>query len=272
MRLNQIIENFYQVEKVRTGKLFFRYISLKNQERERDGVVAYSYIRWLDDLVDSGINPDMASSTLDYEEGIMKGIAHGKKFETESYPLLVQLYQKYGDRIFDLFQKFIEAFRADNQIIMTGKPLDEQSLTQRTLGHTLPCFQVVSLIAFGRELEFNEEFKKLMLTWSNYDSLIDIREDLSAGLILFSQEELYRHGIHIHQGSPLPSSFRNMYNSLKTRTIRDLVTYSSSVERTNIPVIERLALHGYFLSRPIKLATSQYPLTEPEFIVKPAPL
>ena len=223
MRLNQIVENFYRVEKVRTGKWFVKYLSLKNQDRERDGIVAYSYIRWLDDLVDSGFSPEMAADALDREERIMKGVARGERFETESYPYLVQLYQRYGDKIFSLFQKFIEAFRAYNHIIMTGKPLDEQTLAQKTLDHTLPCFQVVSLIAFGSELEFVEEFKKLMLAWSNYDSLIDIKEDLSAGLILFSQEELDRHGVNIRQGFPLPSSFRNMYYSLKRKTIRDLV-------------------------------------------------
>lgn len=272
MRLNQIVENFYQIEKVRTGKWFFKYLSLKNKERGRDGVVAYSYIRWLDDLVDFGIDPDMASSTLDHEERVMKGIAQGERFETESYPYLMQLYLRYGDRIFNLFQKFIEAFRVDNKIIMTGEPLDEQALIQRSLDHTLPCFHVVSLIAFGSELEFNEEFKKLMLAWSNYDSLNDIREDLSAGLILFSQEELDQHGVNIRQGSPLPSSFRNMYHSLKRKTIRDLVAYSSSVESTNFPTLERFALHGYFLSRSIKLAKSHYPFTEPGFIVRPAHL
>src|SRR3989338_2344173 len=260
MQLNQIVENFYRVEKVRTGKWFCKYLSLKDKEREKDGIIAYSYIRWLDDMVDNGLNPAMASCTLNNEEGTIKGITQGEKFNTESYPYLARLYQRYGERIFDLFQKLMETFKAYNQIIMTGNPLNEKDLAQNSVNHVLPCFQVLSLITFDRELEFEEQFKKLMQAWSNYDSLVDIREDLSAGLILFSREELDRHGIHIHQGSPLPPSFRNMYNSLKTRTIRDLVIYSSSVERTNIPTIERLALHGYFLSRPIKLAASQYPL------------
>lgn len=268
MRLCQIVERFYRVEKVRTGKWFLKYLRLKSPDRERDGIIAYSYIRWLDDLVDSGINPDMASNILDQEERIMKGVVQGEEFETESYPYLFQMHQRYGDRMIDLFQKFVEAFRADNEIIMTGKPLEEQRFVQRTLNHSLPCYQVLSLIAFGRELEFTEDFMRLMLAWSYYDVLIDVREDLSAGLILFSQEELNQYGVDVQQGFPLPSSFRNMYDSLKRKTLKDLIAYSSSVERTNLPLLERFALHGYFLSRAIKLATSQHPFTEPEFIVR----
>ena len=266
MRLNEIVENFYQVEKVKTGKLFLRYLRLKNQDREKDGIIAYSYIRWLDDLVDSGINPDMASHTLDQEERIMKGVMQGEEFHTESYPYLFQMHQRYGDRILDLFQKFVDGFRADNEIIRTGKPLDGKSFAERTLNHSLPCYQVLSLIAFGRELEFTEDFKNLMQAWSNYDSLIDLREDLSAGLILFPQEELNQYGVTILRGHPLPTSFGTMYDSLKRRTLRDLVAYSSSVERTNLPPLERFALHGYFLSRAIKLVMAQYPINEPEFI------
>ena len=215
MRLSQIIENFYQVEKVKTGKWFLKYLRLKNQDREKDGIIAYSYIRWLDDLVDSGINPDMASHTLDQEERIMKGVVQGEEFHTESYLYLFQMHQRYGDRILDLFQKFIGGFRADNEIIRIGKPLDEQSFAERTLNHSLPCYQVLSLIAFGRELEFTEDFKNLMQAWSNYDSLIDLREDLSSGLILFPQEELDQHGVVIQQGLPLSTHFRDMYDSLK---------------------------------------------------------
>src|SRR3989338_278772 len=267
MRLSQIIENFYQVEKVKTGKWFLKYLRLKNQDREKDGIIAYSCIRWLDDLVDSGINPDMASHTLDQEEGIMKGVVQGEEFHTESYLYLFQMHQRYGDRILDLFQKFIGGFRADNEIIRIGKPLDEQSFAERTLNHSLPCYQVLSLIAFGRELEFTEDFKNLMQAWSNYDSLIDLREDLSSGLILFPQEELDQHGVVIQQGLPLSTHFRDMYDSLKRKTLRDLVAYSSSVERTNVPPLERFALHGYFISRAIKLVMAQYPITEPGFIV-----
>ncbi len=269
MRLSQIVERFYQVEKVETSKWFLRYLKLKNQDREKDGIFAYSYVRWLDDLVDSAINPDAAADILNQEERVMKGVAQGKTFETESYPYLLQMHQRYGNRLFDLFQKFLDGLRADNEIIMTGKPLDEQSLAERNLNHALPSWQVLSLIAFGRELEFTEDFKDLMQAWITYDSLIDIREDLSAGLILFSQEELHQYGVDIQQGFPLPFSFMKMYASLKREVLRDLVDYSSSVERTNLPHLEKLALHGYFLSRPIKLAASQYPFSEPEFIVGP---
>lgn len=267
MRLSQIVERFYQVEKVKTAKLFLKYLRLKNPNIERDGIIAYSYIRWLDDLVDFGVNPGIASRTLDQEEETMKGVVQGEEFDTESYPYLFQMHQRYGNRILDLFQKFIEGFRADNEIIRTGKPLDEQSFAERTLNHSLPCYQVLSLIAFSRELEFTEDFKNLMRAWSNYDSLIDLREDLSAGLILFPQEELNQHGVDLQPGVPLPPSFRNVYYSLKRKTLRELIAYSSAVERTNLPPLEKFSLQGYFLSRTIKLAMTQYPFTEPEFIV-----
>jgi len=47
-----------------------------------------------------------------------------------------------------------------------------------------------------------------------YGQLYLSREDLGAGLILFSREELYKYGVDIRQGFPLPPSFRNMYHSL----------------------------------------------------------
>src|SRR4030042_865417 len=90
MRLNHIVENFYQIEKVKTGRLFFRYLKLKNLDVEREGIVVYSYLRWLDDFVDSGINPHIASDILDQEERIIKGVMQGEKFETESYQYLVE--------------------------------------------------------------------------------------------------------------------------------------------------------------------------------------
>lgn len=270
MKLSQIVERFYQVEKVKTGRLFLKYLKLKNPDREKDGIIAYSYIRWLDDLVDSGIDPCAAADILDQEERVMKGIVRGRKFETESYPYLFKMHQTYGDRVLELFHKSIVGIRADNEIIMTGELLDKQSLAERSLYHLLPCFQILSLITFGRELEFTEDFKDLIQTWINYDSLIDLREDLSAGLVLFSQEELNQYGVDIQQGAPLPFAFRNMYDSLKRKALRDLIAFSSSVERTNLPFLEKFALHGYFLSRTIKLAASQYPFTESEFIVGPS--
>ncbi|MEK6946860.1 MAG: hypothetical protein AABX32_04600 [Nanoarchaeota archaeon] len=267
MRLNQIVEKFYEVEKVRTGKLFLRYLRLRNPDIEKYGIIAYSYIRWLDDLVDSGTDPNKAADILTKEEGMMKRVAQGEEFDSESYQYLSKLHQRYGDRIFELFQKFIDGFRAYNGIIMSGNPLDKQSFVRRTIDHTLPCFQVVSLIAYGRELQFPEDFKRLMIAWSYYDGLQDIREDLSAGLILFPKEELDCYGVDLHRGQPLPVSFRRMYDQVRKKTIKDLLLHSSSVEMTNLPALERVALHGYFLSRAIKLAASQYPFTEQGIVV-----
>ena len=258
MRLNQLVEKFYQTEKVKSGRLFLRYLGLRNPEREKDAIIAYSYIRWLDDLVDCGINPDAAYCTLEQEEKLMKGLARGDKSDMESYPSLIHLHQKYGDIILGLFQKMIEVLSVDNEIIRTGNPLDEKSFAQR-INHTLVPYEILSLIAFGRELEYTKEFTMLMQSWIYYDALRDLKEDLSAGLILFSKEELNHYGVNFKIGMPVPPSFRKMYDEVKRRTIRDLILYSSSVQGTNMPVLEKIALHGYFLLRPIKLAASKYP-------------
>ena len=93
MRLNQIVEKFYEVEKVRTGKLFLRYLRLRNPDIEKYGIIAYSYIRWLDDLVDSGTDPNKAADILTKEEGMMKRVAQGEEFDSESYQYLSKLHR-----------------------------------------------------------------------------------------------------------------------------------------------------------------------------------
>jgi hypothetical protein len=256
------VEGFYKHENVMTGRLFLKYLGLHNKGKERDGIIAYSYIRWLDDMVDSGINPASTRIILEQEKKVLQEMGQYIS-ETESYPYLSHLYGQYGQRIMDLFASLIHGLMIDNELIMTGNPLNEEDLRTRNLYHTIPCFQTLSIIAHGQELESSERFSDLMIAWSTYDSLRDLKEDLGAGLLLFSKEELSLCDVEFHRGEPVPERFKAVYHTAKHRTISNLSNLASSADETNLPVLDKIALRGYYLTRAAKLAASSYPLTNP---------
>lgn len=256
MNIANIIDDFYRNEIVITGKLFSRYLHWVNPEVEQDFILACSYVRSLDDLVDSGLDLKRAETELEQQRNNLSKTLNGLSINTEDKysQILSYLQTRYDDRLFEVLQTAIEAINTDNKIIKSGEPLTNDELRKRHVFQTLPCFQAISLIVNGKILRYSPGFKDLMFTWATYDSLMDIEDDLSVGLMLFSKEDLNEHNIKLIPRQPLPDQFQNYTKKKKIAVASALTRQSSAVYETNLPQIQQVALQFYFISRSIKLS------------------
>ena len=117
----------------------------------------------------------------------------------------------------------------------------------------------MKLILDGNELMYPENFLKLVVTWSRYDSLIDLKEDSGRGLVPFSREKLSYY--NIRSKKDFPKKGEEFFSSEKSKTIDELLTRGHYVMDTNMPNPEKTALTFYFLTRAIKLKFHKYPFT-----------
>src|SRR3989344_2467599 len=132
MELDEIVERFYKEEQVRTAKLYSKVISLRNKKSEYDFILAYRYARNLDDMVDSGENPEKSRDILREQRKTIEDALRKipiKNTNTSSL-ILNHLRAIYGDNILEIYRDMISGFEIDNEIILDGKSLNEERLNE----------------------------------------------------------------------------------------------------------------------------------------------
>ena len=258
MNLDVVVSKFYQEERIRTSRRLGRFLAIKDKSREVNYVLAHSYGRWLDNVVDEATDQVLAERILDEQATKFKVLLEGGHLEatTVQDEMLEYLKTHSDSELFQVFLDMINGIKIDSQVARTGQVMDRAFLETRNLSQYMPFFQLVSITAFGRRLEYGKEFEQLVKTWIDYDALRDLKEDLRMGLVLIASEELVEYGINLQPGKPVPSNFNLLVDRKKGQTMRNLVLQASAVETTNIPFLERQALRLYFMSRSIKLAAS----------------
>ncbi len=261
MEFDDVVGDFYRNERMVTAKRFGRLLRIRSSIAERDFILAYAYLRRIDDLVDLSLNPDQVDTLLAQEERRLELSSSTNPEKDYSTQTLVYLRQTYGPTLFEYFREYFDGFRTDTNIRRTGRPLNQRDLERRNLDNTLPAFKILSLMAYGRELSYSKNFEELVKAIVAYGVLKDLREDLNSGLILFSKEDLERHGIKLVQGEPIPD-MRGLYREKRRETARRLVTQSGAVDDTNLPFIERKVIRAYMLTRAAKLALKPYSIPE----------
>lgn len=252
---------FCRKEPISTSKFIFRFLKVFKPELASDFVLVYTYLRKLDNLVDSGRNPEKMARVLSVEKSKIEKIIADEKPANRNSPL-PYIKEKYGKKLLDCFIGCINGMEIDNSIILEGIPPKEEKLKERNLLGLISSMRLLSLFAFKQDLEYSEKFKELMHTWAAYDNLRDAKEDLAAGLMLFSKEELSRYNVALKRGMYVPSSFEEFFYSTKDKTIKELKTRAQYAAETNLPMASKPLLAGYFATRAIKLGKQNYPLEE----------
>ncbi len=255
MNINTIMEEFFANEPLTAGRWFAKYLSFKKGKAKEDFILAYSYGRWVDDVVDLGSNPEEIDSFLFRQRRNIEELIEGKSISTEDryVQVLTYLGSHYGRQLLEVYLTMMSGFDLDNQIKREGLPLDRQTLDIRHSTQSLTGMQALSLTVFGKKLEYSERFEKLMIAWEKYDALRDFKEDLRSGLLLFSREDLESFGIELERGEIVPVKFQEFIYAKKRETMGDLFRLLDSVEDTNLPYFERKVLKLYYSTRPLKL-------------------
>ena len=258
MDINSLMTRFYENEQVGSARKFAKLLHIRNPSKERDFILAYTYARELDDIVDSGKNPLKTKDILHEQRTLLNKLSkdRGILVPSSHYEEIINFINKiYGSKMIDLYSEMVSGFEIDNNIIISGNPINEMLLNKRHLTQTLVPLKMLSLIAFDKELDYSSQFENLSRTWATYDALIDIKEDLEAGLILFSLEDLVEEKINFYKEEPINPTFKKVISKKKKETLKNLIFNSSAVKETNLPLFERESLRIYFLSRVIKLYT-----------------
>ena len=254
--IDAAIEKFYGSEPISSAKKFARIVGLKDRSKEIDFILGFAYARRIDDCIDSGSDPVLAGRVIEEHERNLNAIISngGVVPYDEDSAILGRLYSSYGPGILESFLGLFYGFRVDNYIISTGKPVCKDMLDKRHLSQNLSAFQLMNIVNSGKELKYSEDFKDLVKVWTTYDAIIDFKEDLESGLILFSEEELHERDIRFRIGENIPEKFGYFLHEKRKEVTKGLLAKAHSVDETNFGFAEKLMLKAYFRSRVIKLA------------------
>lgn len=262
--IDAMTEHFYKNEPVGSARKFAHLIGLKDKSKETDFVLGYTYARQIDDLIDSGENPVLAEKIILEQENTLREIIErgGICPNNTDTEILSRLFASYGNAIVESYLDLMIGFEIDNYIISTGKPVSQNVLDIRHISQNISSFNLMNIVSTGSKLKYSRNFEELIKSWATYDALIDFKEDLSSGLILFSAEELEENGIEFRNHQPLPEGFQKFLYDKRKKVTRELIERSYAVNETSLSFLEKKALKIYFLSRTIKLAKKDLSITE----------
>lgn len=253
MDLDDAVDFFFRHEHIRFIRRYAQYLEVvRGKPVSNDFAAAGGYLRWIDNLVDSGADPEGISCLLAREK---EHIDFLKKYPDEGRhaEVISHLNQSYGFDVLDIFKQIIEGFEIDNNIIQNGIPPAADELKKRNLSQTLNGFKLLTLMRYGKVFDSSGPLEELMFHWARYDALRDIDEDLRVGLVLFSREELDLYEVKLVQGHMVPESFNGFYRAKKSETIKGLLKTAPSVRDMGLNIVEGFVLVSYFLSRAFKL-------------------
>ena len=253
MDLTEAVKYFHENEHVRFIRRYASYLGVvKGRKAELDFIVADSYLRWVDTLVDSGENPEQTAHFLKSERHRIDDLKE-REPSSESKEVLEYLKKSYGNYILELFTAIFTGFEIDNSIISSQSPPSTEALRKRNISQTLYGFKFLTLIRNGTTFEASSEFENLMYYWARYDAIQDLEEDLRVGLILFDNEELSSYDVQLTPGERVPKNFTDLVVDKRLEAAEGLLRNSPSVQDLSLNSLEKQALKLYFASRAFKL-------------------
>ncbi len=262
--------SFEQNEQVSTGRLLLRAVKMFWPEKYDCSMALYAYLRYFDDIVDSGKDVEMTMDILRQEiEYLESVLASGAPQITidEHSPFYREILLKGIHTIDDpakqrevLSQTLlgIKAFYLDAIAIKWKRPLPRAAQEQRNTLALLPNLEILSLILFNRKFskESDKIFSRLMTVWINYDALRDFSEDLPAGIVVFPREVLRRHNVDLTPGEHVPDTFNDLHRTFKRETIKDLISNVGVINESTLPLLPRILFQVYFLICVLKLSAT----------------
>lgn len=258
-------------EKVGFGRRLMKISGLLfGPKIQMQGLGLYAYIRFVEDHVDSGENPEKAQYLLQAELQACEELSLlDQEITTPSLrerQLLIGSLEKMApwqrQYVLHSIKEILTGISLDNQSIINCSPLERELMQERHLYESMSGFQIMSAVFWKKRLlkEKNPAVEELFRTWILYDALRDLDEDLSAGLILFPKEELEEFNIKLKPGDKVDPNFEDLFITLKPIIARQLATNAKAIFETNIPKIYTLLLWYYFMSRIPKLTKYEYPV------------
>jgi hypothetical protein len=260
VELHSFAENRIAKEEVIAGRLAVKLVKFipGYGDLQQRTVKLYGYVRALEDRVDNGTRPRYALGLTENELNNTQQMLEGNDINVpDDFPYsnlvpmaLAGLPNSQRQAVLLSMQEIVQGINLDSHSIIAGQPLPGPQQDQRHLYASMSGFQVVSDLIYNRDLngKDNPDVDKLFRTWIIYDALVDLRDDLSAGLVLFRQADLDRHGIQLSKGEEVPPEFEDLFKKIKPEIARDLVKNAKNILLTDLPKPFSYLLWGYFRS------------------------
>ncbi len=273
-RATAIATEFEENERVGAGKFLIKFTKLVSQEKYLAGRNFYAYIRYLDDIVDEGKDPQQTKTFLRNEIAFLESLKttnYTNHSDTDPYhELVIQglANTKKKDEIIDNLISGIKGFYLDTIATLYSRPLPREYQIRRNSLNLLSYLEVLSYVLFQRSFSGDhdqKEFDQIMTAWADLDSLRDYHEDFPAGLVLFSRNDLKKYNVKLKAGEKVPKEFDDLHGQLKIQNIKDIIKNLSELNKANIPIIVRLIFQAYFFRGIMKLYERQ-PMGDAEII------
>lgn len=269
------VHTFEKTERVAAGRLLMRLTKLIDSQKYVAGRNFYAYIRYLDDIVDSGQNVTEVQTMLRQEILFLEQLLLPDGFEKAQnqtdpqwiHELLLEGLESIRtdetkEKIITNLIAGVKGFYLDTIQTKYQKPLPDITQVSRNKLALLPYLHVLSLVLFDKVFvnpEKEEVFTPLINAWAHYDALRDYPEDFAAGLVLFPREVLNRHAVELQPEQHIPETFTELHKDFKQSTIRKISQQIKSVTESNLPLLFRLAFQSYFLVAITKLSLTPPP-------------
>ncbi|MBP7740873.1 hypothetical protein KA089_01685 [Candidatus Woesebacteria bacterium] len=261
-RAQEFVNDFEKTEPVLVGRLLLKLTKFINKEKYIAGRNFYAYIRHIDDIVYEGKDPDSTKLFLREEMAFLESLIENNfKIPNNLDPyreLLIQGFENTTKKteIATNLINGIKAFYLDTLAIKYSKPIPEDYRTSRNSLTLLPYLETLSLILFNRSFTGKEnpkEFDQILTAWVELDALRDYPEDLPAGLVIFSKNDLEKDIVKLEVGEKVPQEFNELHKRLKLENIKRILENLSSLNKSDLPIAVRLAFQLYFLRGILKL-------------------
>ncbi|MEK7565520.1 MAG: hypothetical protein AAB506_00545 [Patescibacteria group bacterium] len=247
--------DIFSSEKSSSAKVLLKTVKTVWPQKGEIGGNLYKFARILDSAADESVFVIPVRKMIQKEIRSLNGQSEKTDLQRElvdesliNYPLVLQ------NRIKFHLSRMLRGILIDLDLRYTQRPPTRERVFLRNYLNLFESLQVLSLVVADNETRDNRQSRVIMDLWGQYDTLVDLSEDLPNGLCLIDRDTMEKYKIKLQIDQTVPKeSLRRFQKNEGKRIANDLLQSQKDILFLGLPPWLAVMFFCYFLTKQSKL-------------------
>lgn len=262
-------KNIFGSEKSSSARILLKTVKIVLPGRGEIGGRLYKFARILDSAADESLWVTPVRTEIQKEIKALKGQSEKTDLQKElvdeslkNYPSVLQ------DKVRFHLARMLGGILVDLNLRYTQRIPTKEEIFLRNYLNLFESLQVLSLVVGDHEVRDSYQSRVLMDLWGQYDTLVDLSEDLPNGLCLIDRNAIEKYGVKLQADQIIPvENLRKFQKNEGKRIANDLFQNQKDILFSGLPPWLAVMFFCYFLTKQPKLCWP--PLVDGGIVYRP---